>query len=111
MKTTEQVLDYIEELLQKYGAVPNPEENEKMRAALDLRPSFLRNGIYYRVESAVFEEGDIIIITATENPDHAKVGAQDNIAGFSASLPEEKLEKEVRFALEIEPYPPTYPVY
>ena len=111
MKTTEQVLDYIEQLLQKYGAVPNPDEDEKMREALELRPTFLRGGIYYRVESAAFEEGDIIIITATENPEHARVGAQDNIAGFSASLPEEKLEKEVRFALEIEPYPATYPNY
>lgn len=105
------VLEYVEELLVKYGAFLDPEDNEKAREKLDIRPSFVRNGIYYRTERAVFEEGDIILLSATDNPEYAKVGAHDNIAGFSAGYPKDKIEKEVRFALEIEPYPETYPLY
>ena len=44
-------------------------------------------------------------------PRFAETGLEDNIAAFSSDYPEEKIEKEVRFAFGIDPYPETYPLY
>ena len=109
MNTVEQALNYVEEMFRKYGA--EPADDASKAELLGLRRSYVRGGIYYRAESADFKEGQIIIITATDNPEYAKVGIQDNIAGFPADFPEEKIEKEVRFAFDIEPYPENYPDY
>ncbi|MBR3040133.1 MAG: hypothetical protein IKI20_05715 [Lachnospiraceae bacterium] len=107
----DQVLKFVEELLVKYGAVINPGDDPELCEKLGIRPSYIRNGIYYRTELAAFEEDEVVLISATDNPEYAKIGAHDNIAGFSVSYSPDKIEKEVRFALEIEPYPDTYPEY
>lgn len=107
----ENILKSVEELLVKYGAVLNPDDDPETRKKLDIRPSFLRKGIYYRVEINEFKEGKVVVLSATDKPEYAKVGAHDNIAGFPVDYPPEKIEKEVRFALDIEPYPENYPVY
>ena len=110
---TEKKLEYVEEMFRKYGAVPaetDPSELEKMKD-LGLRLSYVRDGLYYRVELDSFAEGEVITITAAENPAYARLGLGDNIAGFRVGLPEEKIEREVRFAFGLEPYPETYPDY
>ncbi|MBQ1487369.1 MAG: hypothetical protein IIZ41_01220 [Lachnospiraceae bacterium] len=104
-------LELVEKYFQKYGATPINEKADKAATEFGLRRSFERNRLFYRVEAATFEEGDVIIISATENPRFAETGLEDNIAAFSSDYPEEKIEKEVRFAFGIDPYPETYPLY
>lgn len=111
MNETDKVLDYVEEMFQKYGAEPIEDGSEKLSDGFGLRRIFVRNNLYYRAEIASFEEGCVVIISATDDRKFATVGIQDNIAGFSADYPPEKIEKEVRFAFGIEPYPETYPIY
>ena len=81
----DQVLKFVEELLVKYGAVINPGDDPELCEKLGIRPSYIRNGIYYRTELAAFEEDEVVLISATDNPEYAKIGAHDNIAGFSVS--------------------------
>lgn len=99
---TEDTLRYVEKLFLKYGARRVPEEGEQL---FHLRGTYCREGIYYRAESDEFEEGTAIVLTASDNPEYARLGLGDNIAGFRADLPEAAIEQEIRYALGIDPYP------
>ena len=107
----EKALKFVEDMFVKYGAVRADDSLNEHLQKMGLRSCFVRNGLYYRAEYCEFDEGPAIVITATSDPIFASVGIQDNIGGFSANLPEEKLEKEVRFLFGIEPFPDTYPEY
>ena len=107
----EKVLGYVEELFVKYGAEQIPENASDPGPDFGLRPPFLRNGTYYRAEAVVLEGKDVIIITATDIPAYARSGIMDNVGGFRADLPPEKIEKEIRFIFGIEPWPESYPDY
>ena len=111
MQSIEDVLTYIEKLLVKYGAVPDEEMNAKSRAALGLRTSYRLGHTWYRVYDTDFEGHTCVVICGIDDEKYASVGIEDDLAVFPADYPEEKLEKEVRFLLEIEPYPETYPNY
>ena len=104
-------LSQVEELFEKYGALPANEVNAAREPHFELRPSYVRNGIYYRAEETDLDGRSVIILYATDQSKMAEIGTEDSIAAFLADLPEEKLEKEVRFALGVEPYPETYPTY
>ena len=107
----EKALQYVEEMFLKYDAAPVDDSLNEHLHNLGLRSCYVRNKIYYRAEYCEFDEGPAIVITATDNPSYVSVGMQDNIGGFPADLPKEKLEKEVRFLFGIEPFPDTYPDY
>lgn len=101
-ENTEHTLRYVEKLLLKYGAERVPEEGEHL---FHLRGTYVREGIYYRAESDEFEEGTAIVLTASDNPEYARLGLGDNIAGFRVNLAEDAIEQEIRYALGIDPYP------
>lgn len=106
----QRAIEQVEQLLIKYGARPVAGSRDDL-AGLGIRPSLELNGIFYRVEEDTFEEGDALVLSATRDAKYAALGLHDNIAGFPADLPPDKMEKEVRFALGIDPYPDTYPDY
>ena len=106
-----EALSCIETLFEESGAVPAEEINKARRESLGLRPSYVFRETYYRAEGVQIDGQAVIILYETNDPAYARVGTEDSIAAFLASLPRNKLEKEVRFALGIEPYPDTYPVY
>ena len=108
---SDEVPGYIEKMFEKYGAVPADSAINDSLKKQGLRSCYIRDGVYYRAEYCMFEDHPVIVITATDKAEFAKVGIQDNVGGFSAELPKEKLEKEVRFLFGIEPYPETYPDY
>ncbi len=110
MADVEAVLCFVEEMFVKHGARRADFGGYASYPDFGLRPSFVLNGMYYRAESAVFDDVPVILITASDKKEFAAVGIQDNIAGFPASLPEESLEKEVLYALGLEPYPADYPL-
>ena len=111
LSRTENSLQYVEKMFVRYGAVPVDAGNAEQQEHFGLRRSFVRDGIYYRAEAAAFNGAEVILITATDNPAYDRLGLQDNITGFQADLPEERLEREVRFVFGIEPWPDTYPDY
>ena len=92
-------LQYVERLMMEYGAVRVPEDGEKK---FHLRGTYLFDGIYYRVEYDEFEEGGAIVLTATDDPEFARLGLGDNIAGFSVDTPENQIRQEIRCALGIQ---------
>ena len=97
----ERTLRYVEELFVKYGARPVPGEGEKFH----LRGTYCLDGTYYRAEADEFEEGWAIVITATDNPEYARFGLEDNIAGFPVDTPREQIEKEIRCVFGMDAYP------
>ena len=111
MNRAEEALQYVEKMFVRYGALPEENDPSSPAAAAGLRTCYVHNGTFYRAEEAELDGQQVIIISATDNRAYARAGIHDNIAGFSADYPEEKLEREVRFILGVEPYPDTYPVY
>ena len=105
-ENTEHMLKYVEALFLKYGAERVSEEGEKL---FHLRGTYVLNGIYYRAEADDFEEGTAIVLTASDNPEYARLGLGDNIAGFREDLSEDAVEQEIRYALGIDPYPDDAP--
>ena len=97
--------------MEKAGARPADEINKARKESLGLRLSYVLGGHYYRAEGAVIDGHPVIILFATTDPSFARIGAEESIAAFCADLPHRKLEKEIRFALGIEPSPETYPDY
>ena len=111
MQSIEEVLEYVEKMLMKYGAVPDDSINGKSREALGLRRSFRLGHTWYRVYDSDFDGRTCVVVSGIDEKKFASVGIEDDLAVFPADYPEEKIEKEVRFLLEIEPYPEGYPVY
>ncbi|WP_029231658.1 hypothetical protein [Butyrivibrio sp. VCB2006] len=105
----EQRLLYVESIFEKYGAKPL-DINAKNRAKFDQRRAFLYEGNYYRTGLMEFDEGTIpyIVISCIDDEKFADVGAMEDIDAFSAVLSDEEIEKQVRYAFGIEPYPEEY---
>ena len=98
---TEKVLEFVESIFVKYGAVPVPEINEHSREAFGLRVYYERRDTYYRAEASSFDGKEVILICATNDPDEVRAGVDETIAAFPVSLPGEKMEREVLAALDI----------
>ena len=105
----EKRLEYVESVFEKYGAKPL-DINEKNREKFDQRRAFLYEGNYYRTGILEFDEGDIpyIVISCIDDEKFANVGVMEDVDAFSASLSDEEMEKQVRYAFGIEPYPEEY---
>ena len=104
----ERQLSYVEKMLVKYGAEP---VSTKSQEVLHNRATYRFREGYFRMDSGDIEGRDYILISAIEDPKCADAGIMEEIAAFPADLSEELLEKEVRYALEIEDYPEQYPEY
>ena len=104
----EQRMKFVESLFEKYGAIKT-ELNAENRKRLKQRATYYFNDCYYRVD--FFGDDSFIVIEAESDFNLADVGTMEDAEPFSCDLPDDKIEKEVRFALEIEPYPETYPDY
>lgn len=107
---TNQHLDHLESLFVRYGAVPT-ELNSRNRALLGERQIYARNGRYYRAGIAVFEGSSFLIISTTDNEKFASVGIMEDIDALPLDLDQDRMEKAVRYALGVEPYPEQYPDY
>ncbi len=104
----EKQLSYVEKMLVKYGAEP---VSTKSQEILHNRATYRYRDGYFRMDQGDMDGRDYILISAIEDPKYADAGIMEEIAAFPADLSEELLEKEVRYALEIEEYPKNYPEY
>ena len=100
----------MEQLFTKYGAVPL-DINKTNRERSGQRITYQYKGEYYRAGIIGFDEKPFLVIEWTDNDDYAAAGSMEDVEPFPYDLPNWKIEKEVRFAFEIEPYPETYPDY
>ena len=106
--------DYLESRLQllesyfvKYGAVPT-DINMENRARFGQRATYQRDGIFFRADTMAGRSGTLLVIEYSDDIEFAKVGSMDDASAFPADFPDERIEKEVRYAFEIEPYPDDY---
>jgi len=106
----EKVLKYTESLFEKYGAVKT-NFNIKKRMQFHERAIYIYKGEYYRLDAIQFNKKPFIVFEWIDDENLAKVGVMEDGDSFPYDLPCEKIEKEVRFLFEIEPYPPNYPDY
>lgn len=108
-KSIEKRLDYVESIFEKYGAKAL-DINEKNRYKFGDRRAFLYDGNYYRTGTMEFEDQDepYIVISCIDNEKFANVGVMEDIDAFSSKLSDEDIEKQVRYAFGIEPYPEEY---
>ena len=105
----EQKLQYVESVFEKYGAKPL-DLNEKNREKFGDRRAFLYEGNYFRTGTMEFDanEDPFIVISCIDNEKFANVGVMEDIDAFAAGLGEQDIEKQVRYAFGIEPYPEEY---
>ena len=98
----------VENYFVKYGADPVETKSED---TFGHRATFEQGGIYYRVDESEIDGRIFLVVSAADDPKFANIGVMEEVAAFPADLTEEQLEKEVRYILEVEPYPEDYPDY
>ena len=101
-KQMEEILRTVEEMLEKYGAVPADDVDKKRRDKLGLRPSFRHGNTYYRTEWDEIDGVPVVLIYGIDDPAYASVGIDDALTAFPADIPKEKMDEEVRLLLEEE---------
>lgn len=105
----EQRLEFVESLFAKYGAEPL-DIDEKNREKFGQRRLYKYDGSYYRVDQMKFDEDEkpFIILSCTDDEKYADIGLLEDIDAFDFGDSDEKLEKGIRYAFGIEPYPEDY---
>ena len=98
----------VETYLEKYGAVPVETKNKD---AFGHRMTYEQGGVFYRVDETDMDGRTFLMVSAADDPAFANVGVMEDVAAFPATLTDEQLEKEVRYLLDVEPYPDNYPDY
>ena len=104
----EEKLQKLEELFVKYGAEPT-QLDEKNRAQFGMRAIYERDGKYYRAGTAEFDGQPFLILSSIDRQKFASVGMLEDIDALPADCGEDRMEKAVRYALGVEPYPEVYP--
>ena len=109
METIEKQLELVESYFVKYGCTAL-DINEKNREKFDQRRTYLREGCFYRADTAEFDNSGTtwIVISCTDDEKCASVGVMDDIGAFEADMPTESIEQEVKYALGIDEYPEDY---
>ena len=104
----EKKLEVVETAFMKYGFTPMETKN---RLRFGHRLTYRRGDDYYRAGMEQFDGKDYIVISAINDPDFANADVMEDVAAFPWTLPDEKIEKEVRYILGLEEYPEGYPDY
>ena len=97
---------FLEELFRRYGAEPTEldPENREIYGTI-----YAYGGAYYQAGTASFDGRDFLVISCIDKEKFAALGLLEDIDVLPADSGEERLEKAVRYALGVEPYPPRYP--
>lgn len=104
----ENKLQYIESLYTKYGAVPT-DLGQALRDRFSERVIFVLNGNYYRTGAADFEGKTFLLLSTIDKTRFADLGIMEDVDALPCDLDDASIEKAVRYALGVEPYPETYP--
>ena len=104
----EEKLKKLEELFARYGAVPT-QLDEENRTRFGDRVIYELGGTFFRAGTAEFDGRPFLILSSIDKKKFAEVGMLDDIDALPADCGEERMEKAVRYALGVEPYPEVYP--
>lgn len=101
-------IEYTESLFEKYGAVPT-DLNAENRQKYNYRITYCYKERFYRVDVIYYDHKPFIVFESIDDIESAKAGVMEDGDIFPFDLPPDKIEKEVRYLFEIEPYPANYP--
>lgn len=104
----EDKLQTLECLFVRYGALPTDLDRENREHFGD-RIIYSCGGSYFRAGTARFDGQDYLVISSIDMQKYARLGVLEDIDVLPMDCPEERLEKAVRYALGVEPYPEIYP--
>ena len=99
---------FMERCFEKYGAKAL-DINARNREMLGQRRTYQHGKDFFRIDQATFDGIPFFVISSIDLPKLAEVGVMEDVEAFPVTLSEEKLEKEIRYALGVEPYPAKYP--
>ena len=104
-----QRLEFAEAIFTKYGAEPL-EIDEANREKFGQRRLFKYNDSYYRVDEMKFDEEHkpFMILSYTDDVKYANIGLLEDIDALDFADSDEQLEKAIRYAFGVEPYPEDY---
>ncbi|MBO4336936.1 MAG: hypothetical protein J5842_02535 [Lachnospiraceae bacterium] len=102
MKNNKPAVEFVEELLLRYGAEPAGDLDEKVRNAIGLRKVYCLENEYYRADEIMVEEKPYVVISTTDVEQFAALSILDDIAIFPADASEEEIDSQVRTALGID---------
>ncbi len=115
--------DFVEKVIVELGGkklkgiFPHNETSSTVSGDVEVawqstRQIYKFNGACYRVsEYCPFPQGPFIVIECGETVDDAKNNIMEDIEPFPWNLSDERIILEVKYALEIMPYPDNYPNY
>ncbi len=106
--SSETRLAFLESLFVRYGAVPTDLDREN-REKFGLRTVYSRKGNYYRTGTAEFDSIPFLLLSVTDNVRYADLGILEDVDALPLDADDVRLEKAVRYAFGIEPYPDKYP--
>ena len=93
----------VEAVMDWYAARLDPENREFYGVI------YAYGGAYYRAGTAAFDGRDFLVISCIDKQKFAALGLLEDIDVLPADCSEERLEKAVRYAFGLEPYPERYP--
>ncbi len=116
--------DFVEKLLKECGAIEicvklrgnNVVSTLSMSNKTEViwkqnRSIYKYDNRYYRISEYCPSSAPYIVIETAETLDQVMHNIMEDCEPFSPELPDERMLREVKFALGIEPYPRNYPKY
>ena len=94
----------LEAIFEKYGAVQTELDQFSGEGKV-----YAMDDSYYRAGTAIFEGKEFLLISCIDQEKYAALGIMEDIDVLPIDTPEERLDKAVRYAFGIEPYPEKYP--
>ena len=95
-------------LFTEYGAVPTDLALKNTEQFGDRR-IYAWNGNYYRTGTAAFDGEDFLLISCIDGLKFAELGIMEDIDLIPAGAERARMERAVRCAFGVEPYPEKYP--
>ncbi len=108
MDNLDSKLEQLETLFVKYGASPTELNQENIGINRE-RTVYSLGGCFFRAGSARFDGKTFLLISSIDKVKYAELGIMEDIDILPLESGSERLEKAVRYALGVEPYPEKYP--
>ena len=107
-ETMDEKRKFLESLLARYGAVPT-DLDRKNRERYDDSVIHEYDNSFYWVGTAGYDGQEFLVLSCIDKRKYAELGLLEDMDVLAADSSDEQLEKSVRYALGVEPYPERYP--
>ena len=89
-----------ERFLEKCGAVPL-DNNQRNREVLQQRRTYQYKNDYYRIDHAVFDGRQFLIVSSTDVEKYAAIGLLEDVDAIPAEASESEIERGIKRALKL----------